>query len=729
MPPFSVETRQLPEFQLQARVASFDKDRGTFDIVWSRGATVRMPRFFSDDILEELPLGGDGVIVRMDAFRSGRAPFLRDHCQSTDSVVGVIERAAIEMLDGALAGTATVRLADTEGTRETREKIQQGILQNISVGFRVHAAEDITTDEDKLAGVRRIRATDWEPREASSVAVGADDGSHVRSEGGKDGPTPALYPCTVQTRSETTMPPKDETPAPQTPPQGAQGGGNETPAPADGQRSAPPATPPTPVPVAAPAAPAMDEKAVRTAERKRMADIGGLATRAGLASDNAAVVKAIEEGYTSERAALSFLNATADADAAETSDTAVTSGQRELAVEGFEQAAAIGLAARCDQTRAFTNPKDAFSVALEEKGNERSRDFARASLVDLCVDLLQSRNVRTRGMAKIDIVDAALRVPSYVGARGAPQTTSALAAIVLDVQNKFLRRAFQERPRSWAPLTRMRTATDFKALSTIGLSSAPDLLEVDSDGGPIEHGYLADVRQDYAVREFARIIELSRKLIVNDDLDALSRLPQSMGQAAERLASDLLWDQITSNPAMNETGNTLFHANHNNSGTAALVDESDVSVHRSNMGKQRGIDKTDSAGNVLEQGPLLNLVPRFLVVPPELETTADKITASLTPANISDANPFAAGGRTALTPIVEARLSASGIANGATTWFTATSPDQVDILELATLDGMATPRFMVAESIDYLGVKTRIEWPLGARIIDYRGLQRNNGTT
>ena len=44
---------------------------------------------------------------------------------------------------------------------------------------------------------------------------------------------------------------------------------------------------------------------------------------------------------------------------------------------------------------------------------------------------------------------------------------------------------------------------------------------------------------------------------------------------------------------------------------------------------------------------------------------------------------------------------------------------------------VGAPEVVVApfagESIDYLGVKTRVEWPVGARVIDYRGLVRDVG--
>ena len=56
---------------------------------------------------------------------------------------------------------------------------------------------------------------------------------------------------------------------------------------------------------------------------------------------------------------------------------------------------------------------------------------------------------------------------------------------------------------------------------------------------------------------------ITRKALVNDDLDAFARIPQKFGRMAKNLESDLVWYQILKNANMAD-GNALFSAAHRN---------------------------------------------------------------------------------------------------------------------------------------------------------------------
>jgi len=66
---------------------------------------------------------------------------------------------------------------------------------------------------------------------------------------------------------------------------------------------------------------------------------------------------------------------------------------------------------------------------------------------------------------------------------------------------------------------------------------------------------------------------LTRKVIINDDLQAFTRVPALLGVAAAQLESNTVWGIITSNPAAvyagDKTSTALFHANHSNLLTGA----------------------------------------------------------------------------------------------------------------------------------------------------------------
>ena len=74
---------------------------------------------------------------------------------------------------------------------EYGEKIRDGIVRNISVGYIRHKIEKI----EKNGETPLWRVVDWEPHEISAVPIPADAGSQFRAA--PVGERPALYPCSI----------------------------------------------------------------------------------------------------------------------------------------------------------------------------------------------------------------------------------------------------------------------------------------------------------------------------------------------------------------------------------------------------------------------------------------------------------------------------------------------------------------------------------------------------
>ncbi|HTE17303.1 MAG TPA: hypothetical protein VK689_02850, partial [Armatimonadota bacterium] len=148
------------------------------EITWSTGA--RVLRGFWERYWEELSM--DPAHIRMGRLNNG-APFLADHASwQVRDTPGVIERAWLtKAADGSVVGRALVRFvrAGVDAKADKLfEKIADGIVANVSVGYRVHKMEKI---EDGEGEIPVYRAVDWEPHEISAVAMGADDGAGFRS--------------------------------------------------------------------------------------------------------------------------------------------------------------------------------------------------------------------------------------------------------------------------------------------------------------------------------------------------------------------------------------------------------------------------------------------------------------------------------------------------------------------------------------------------------------------
>ena len=151
---------ELPVMYRTAEVRrAGDDDPRVFSITFS--SDTPYARFFGTEIL-----GHDAGEVRLDWFQSGNAPFLRDHRNSVNDQVGIIESATIH----GGRGRATVRFADDPDADRLRARIEQGIVKNCSVGYRVHEMQLVESGDDGDT----FRVTDWTPMEASAVALPAD---------------------------------------------------------------------------------------------------------------------------------------------------------------------------------------------------------------------------------------------------------------------------------------------------------------------------------------------------------------------------------------------------------------------------------------------------------------------------------------------------------------------------------------------------------------------------
>ncbi|MBX7116392.1 MAG: HK97 family phage prohead protease [Myxococcaceae bacterium] len=164
----------LASGQVVVRKASFtgssvDAEKRTAEVVWTTGAKV-LRTGWDGNYYEELSL--DPAHVQLERLNSGTAPLLVNHDGSdVNNVIGVVERA---WLDGD-KGLARVRFASDPEAEKIFQRVAEGIIKNVSVGYRVDEWEDLGGDPPTL------RAVSWMPMEISAVSMGADAEAHFRS--------------------------------------------------------------------------------------------------------------------------------------------------------------------------------------------------------------------------------------------------------------------------------------------------------------------------------------------------------------------------------------------------------------------------------------------------------------------------------------------------------------------------------------------------------------------
>ena len=329
---------------------------------------------------------------------------------------------------------------------------------------------------------------------------------------------------------------------------------------------------------------------------------------------------------------------------------------------------------------------------------DAARQYRGMTLMELARESHGNAGVNTRGLSRDEVATRALH------------STSDFPEILSAVTNKTLRQAYDAYPRTFMLFCRQVLATDFKAMHRVQLGEAPQLLEV-GESGEFKRGTLGESKESYKVKTYGRVVAITRQTLINDDLDAFTRIPAMYGNSIAQLESDVVWGIITANPAMAD-GNALFHANHKNlAGTGAALAVEAVGSARAAMAKQTGLDKKT----------VLNVRPAFLIVPASLELKAEQMVAqNLVPSATSNVVPQSI--RT-LAPISEPRLDAAS----ETAWYLAASPNQIDTIEYAYLEGQQGAYIETRNGFDVDGVEIKCRLDFGAKAIDWRGLYKNPG--
>lgn len=181
------KTTALPKFgrDAEVRAASYDEAENTIEVVWTTGAAVRRYDWRSGRYYQEV-LEVSPKAVRLDRLNAG-APFLDTHDDwSLSTVLGSVVPGSARIENG--VGVAKIKLSRAEADKAAIEKIKDGIIRNVSVGYAIHKV--IKTDSDGDGADDEWRVVDWEPLEISAVPVPADAGAQIRK---KD--EPMLVPC------------------------------------------------------------------------------------------------------------------------------------------------------------------------------------------------------------------------------------------------------------------------------------------------------------------------------------------------------------------------------------------------------------------------------------------------------------------------------------------------------------------------------------------------------
>ena len=351
-------------------------------------------------------------------------------------------------------------------------------------------------------------------------------------------------------------------------------------------------------------------------------------------------------------------------------------------------------------------------------------NFRHASLFDLATEFVRSMGVQTLGMTRDQIAICAMFGPEKAGVRSsgaAYHNTGSFSNLTLDAINKSLMIGYEEVPATWrGPMKQGQSATDFKNIHRMQIGAVPNL-PVWNDTGRPELASMADAKESYAVECRSIGIDFGYKLIVNDDMSALTGTPMKLGDAAARTVNAVAWSQITSNPTMRD-GVSLFSAVSGNRKRANLTtgaaspSVATLGTMKALMRQMRGENTPE--GN--ESQDILNLTPSYLAVPSTLETTAEQLVNSIyDPANANSAFNPARTLQTVVEPILD---NAS-----ATAFYLFANPSRIETVEVTFLAGQETPQVRVVMDEHTLATTYYVLQSVAAKALDHRGIQKHAG--
>lgn len=729
------------EFAYRAgQVASVDGDG--VRLVLATETPVRVWDWSDRQVVDEV-LRMDGLVM------PAQVPLLNSHNRDeARDVIGSIRN--LEVKDGRLEGVAY--FASNDQAQQVRQLYAEGHLTDFSIGFQPDGVERVKRDEKRDIGGRQYRGpmrvvTKARVKEGSAVAIGADENAKALRE------YPALraYLFPEQCMEENEMHnlrdfclkrgmPADTSDdgIEQWMEENLRSAAEEEIVSEDAKRVEKPEVKAQDVP----ANPGVDE-------RLRAAEITQLCANRNVSQQQAASY--IRSSLSVGEVAIDILRKESRT---RVSDKSVgpTILPVESEAEKFMDGARGALIARClmgvNTDVAEKHARGEFEInGVVHHANHRcqaglegveevrrlisapvTRDFRNVGLCEMARMFAEQAGVRTWGMSKQEIVREAFRMDLYQRDAPAYHTTGTFTNVLLDAANKTLLMAYEEASVTYPLWVRQAPSTvDFKTINRIRLGEVPSP-DIVPENAPYGEVAVSDSRELYTVDKYGHIFSISLEAIINDDLNAISRIPAQQGYAMRRKINQVCYGVLTANAALSD-GVALFHG----SSHGANLDANALSISALNTGFTVMMTQTG-----LTSGVILNVTPRFLIVPAALAATAYQLTMSMAdPSNTSgtteDAsrpnynsgtiNVYGPQGPRRLIPVVDAWLDSGGSATG---WYLAAEPTQIDTVELTFLQGEETPYLARQDEFTVDSVRYKIRQTFGAKAIDYRGLYKGN---
>ena len=448
---------------------------------------------------------------------------------------------------------------------------------------------------------------------------------------------------------------------------------------------------PTPAPADAVKAALAEQRKLEAAELRRVAEIKAKASKHPLIA-----ATAIEGGWSVDKTELAVLQA-----------------ERPKAPAGHvpenDSGPAVLQAAVCLQAK-LTNVEKKFDTKTLEAADKWARDGV--SLHRLMLEAAWANGYGGRFVTRSTLQEV-LQAAMPPKALRAGFTTLSLPGIFSNVANKFLLDGYNHVEQVWRQISAVASVSDFKTMTRYRMIDG-GLFEEVGPTGELKHGTLSEESFTNQAKTYGRLYSITRQDLINDDLGALTSLPQRIGRQGALKLNVAFWTAFLDNSTFFTTGRGNYIEGSTTNLSSSALSQGVTALRK----------LVDPSGNPV------NVKPKFLLTGSTLEPLAAELFSSRQIVmNSSGKQPSDNIHFNKYTPLVSDYLEASSISgNSATAWYLLGDPQDVPTIEVVFLDGVETPTVEDADAdFDTLGVQMRGFFDFGVSKQDWRGGIKSKG--
>jgi len=334
---------------------------------------------------------------------------------------------------------------------------------------------------------------------------------------------------------------------------------------------------------------------------------------------------------------------------------------------------------------------------------DRQNPYRGMRLLDLAKDCLARAGIRHDGMLPQEIVAAAFT-----------QSTSDFPILLENTMHKVLQSAYALQPDTWSRFCAVGSVSDFRTHNRYRVGSLGDLDTVGELGEFTNKAIPDGEKATIAAITKGNIINMSRQMIVNDDLGAFVGAASMMGRAARRSIENDVYTLLKLNSGLGPSqsdSEPLFHSNRANIATNAANTTESWDNAAAVMASQKDISGND----------FLDLRPAIWVGPIGIRAAALRVNE----AEFNDAatkNQRAPNTSRGLVRDVVGTPRLTG-----NRYYFFADPAVAPVIEVAFLDGVQEPYLERQDGFDVDGVRYKVRIDYGVAVVDYRGAVTNQG--